>query len=115
MHFVALAQTAQDRDRILDARLIDEDGLEAALERGVLLDILAVFVERGRADKMEFAAREKRLEQVARVHRTLGLAGADDVVDLVDEEQHAAFGGLHVLEDGLEPLFEFAAELRTRD
>ncbi len=49
VHLVALLQPAQDRDRVFDRRLIDEHRLEAALERGVLLDVLAVLVERGRA------------------------------------------------------------------
>ena len=31
-------------------------GLEAALQRGVLLDVLAVLVQRGRADALHFAA-----------------------------------------------------------
>ena len=61
---VALAQAAQDGDRLLDARLVDEHGLEAALQRGVLLDVLAVLVERRRADGVQLAAREHRLEQV---------------------------------------------------
>ena len=34
---------------------------------------------------------------------------------LVDEEQDAAFGGLHLIEHGLEALFELAAILRTGD
>jgi hypothetical protein len=34
VRLVALAQTAQDRDRVLDTRLADEDLLEAALQRG---------------------------------------------------------------------------------
>ena len=63
---VALAQAAQDRDRLLDRRLVDEDRLEAPLERGVLLDVLAVLVERGRADRVQLAAGEHRLEQVGR-------------------------------------------------
>ena len=88
VHFVAVAQSAQDRDRILDAGLIDEDRLEAAFERGVLLDVLAVLVERRRADHVQFAARQHRLEQIAGVHRAFGLAGADDRVHFVDEQQH---------------------------
>ena len=51
----------------LDARLIDLHRLEAALERGVLLDVLAIFVQRGRTDAVQFAARQHRLEHVARV------------------------------------------------
>ena len=42
VHFVALAQPAQDRNRILDARLVDEDGLEPAFEGAVFLDVLAI-------------------------------------------------------------------------
>ena len=36
--------------------------LEAALERGVLLEVLAVLVERGGADGLQLAASEHRLE-----------------------------------------------------
>ena len=60
--------------------------LEAALERGVLFDVLAVFVERRGADAVQLAASQHRLQQVAGVGRTFGLAGADDVVELVDEQ-----------------------------
>ena len=48
---VALAQAAQDADRVLDGRLADQHRLEAPLERRVLLDVLAVLVERRRADR----------------------------------------------------------------
>ena len=82
---VALLEAAQDRDRVLDRRLADEDLLEPALERGVLLDVLAVLVERGRADHAQLAAGEHRLDHVAGVDRALGAARADDRVQLVDE------------------------------
>ena len=69
VRLVALLQPAQDRDRVRDGRLADDDRLEAALERGVLLDVLAVLVERRRADAAELAAGEHRLQQVAGVRR----------------------------------------------
>ena len=47
--------------------LADVDRLEAAFQGGVLLDVLAVFVERGGADAAEFAAGQGRLEQVGGV------------------------------------------------
>ena len=87
---VALAQAAQDADRVLDRRLADHDRLEAALERRVLLDVLAILVERRRADRVQLAAREHRLEHVGGVHRPFRGAGADDGVQLVDEEDHLA-------------------------
>ena len=51
MLLVSLFEPAENRDRVLDARLIDEDRLKAPLERRVLLDVLAVLVERRRADR----------------------------------------------------------------
>ena len=109
VQFVFLLEPAQDRDRVLDRRLADEHRLEAPLQRRVLLDIFAIFVERGRADAMQFAARERRLEQVRRVHRALGFPGADQLVHLVDEQDDVAVGRLDLVEHALEPLLELAA------
>ena len=113
VHLVALAQAAQDRDRVGHRRLAHQHRGEAPLERGVLLDVLAVLVERRRADRAQLAAREHRLEQVGRVDRALGRAGADDRVQLVDEEDDAAVGRGDLLEHGLEALLELAPVLRA--
>ena len=112
VHLVALLEAAQDADRVLDRRLADVHLLEPALERGVLLDVLAVLVERGRADHAQLAAGEHRLDHVAGVHRALGAAGADDRVQLVDERDDLAGGVGDLLEHGLQPLLELAAVLR---
>ena len=112
---VALLQPAQDRDRVLDRRLADVHLLEAALERGVLLDVLAVLVERRRADEPQLAAREHRLDHVAGVDRTFGAARADERVQLVDERDDLALGVGDLLQHGLEPLLELAAVLRAGD
>ena len=82
---VLVLQAAQDRDRVLDRGLADHDRLEPPLERRVLLDVLAVLVERRRADAAQLAARQGRLEHVGRVHRALGRARAHERVQLVDE------------------------------
>ncbi len=115
VHFVALLQAAQDRDGVFHRRLVDQHLLEAALERGVLLDVLAVFVERGRADAMQLTARQRGLEHVAGVHGAFGLAGADHGVQLVDEQDDLAFLLGEIVEHALQALFEFAAELGARD
>src|SRR5581483_6811084 len=80
VYFVFLFQPAQNRDGVLDRRLADEHFLKAPFERGVFLDVLAVFIERGRADRVQLAARERGLEHVAGVDRAFRLAGADDGV-----------------------------------
>jgi len=115
VQFVFVLDPAQDADRVLDAGLVDEDRLEAPLQRGVLLDIFLVFVERGRADAMQLAAAERGLEQIARIHAALARAGADQRVHFVDEQDDLPFGTLHLVEHRLEPLLELAAVLRAGD
>ena len=115
MHFVAFLQSAQNRDRVLDARLIHHHRLEAPLQRRVFLDVFAILVERRRADGAQFAARELRLEHVRRVDRAFRRARADDRVQLVDEKNDLPLRVGHFLEERFEPVLEFAAKLRAGD
>ena len=115
MLFVLVLEAAQDRDGVLDRRLGHEDRLEAPRQRRILFDMLAVLVERGRADAMQLAARQRRLQQIRRVHGAIGLAGADQRVHLVDEQDDAAVGRRHFLQHRLEPLLELAAVFRACD
>ena len=111
---VAVAQPLEDLDRLLDRGLVDPDLLEAALQGAVALEVLAVLVERGGADRLQLPAGQGRLEDRGGVDRALGGAGADEVVDLVDEQDDVAALGdlLHHL---LEALLELAAVLRAGD
>ena len=115
VRLVSIAQSAQDRDGVLNARLADEYRLEATLQRGVLLDVLAVLVQRRRADGPQLAARQHRLQHVRGVHRPLGRTRADDGVQLVDEEDDLPGGVRDFLQHRFQALFELAAEFRTRD
>ena len=98
-----------------NARLLDEDRLEAPLERRVLLDVLAVLVERRGADQAQLAAGEHRLDHVAGVHRAFGGAGPDDGVELVDEGDDLALRVGDLLQHRLQALFELPAVLRACD
>ena len=73
-----VGQPLEDRHRVINGRLGDEDRLEAPLERGVLLDVLAVLDDGRRADALQLAAREGGLEQVGRIDGTLGCTRADE-------------------------------------
>ena len=115
VHLVFFLDTAQDRDRVLDRRLADIDWLEAAFERGVLLDVLAIFVQCRRADAMELAARQGRLQHVGGVHRAFRLAGADQGVQLVDEDDDLAGRGGDLGQHRLQPLLELAAVFGAGD
>ena len=113
MNLVALLESAQDPDRVLHGRLLDENGLEPALEGRVLLDVLAELVEGGRPDQAEFSTSEHRLQHVRSVHRTFGSTGSHDGVHLVDERDDPALGSLDLSQDGLEALLELAPILRA--
>ena len=48
------------------------DGLEPALQRGILLDVHAVLVQSGGADNADLAAAQGGLQNVGGVHGALG-------------------------------------------
>ena len=113
MDFVPLAQAAKNRDGVFHRRFTDEDWLEPALERGVLFDVLAIFVECRCTNRVQLAPGKHRLEHLRRVHGSLGGAGADHRMQFVDKENDPSFGIGDLLEDRLQPLLELAAVLRA--
>src|SRR5207245_213940 len=56
--FVTLIQSAQDSNGVFNARFTNQDRLEAALESGVLLDVLTVLGQGRGADATQLAARQ---------------------------------------------------------
>src|SRR5205823_3179689 len=61
------------------------------------------------------AARQQRLHEVRRIHRTLGGARADQQVQLVDEANDLALGGLDLVQHALQALLELTAALGAGD
>ena len=115
VHLVALFQSPQDGNGVLDAGLFHQHLLEAPLQRRVLLDVLAVFVEGGGAHAVELAPGQRRLEHIAGVHGALGLAGADHRVQLVDEQNNLSLLLGEIVEHRLQAFLEFAPELGSGD
>ena len=95
-------------------RRLDHHHLEAAVQGAVLLDVLAVLVERRGADALDFAAGQGRLEHVRGVDGPFGPAGADQGVQLVDE-QDRVLRPADFVHHRLDPLLELAAVLRAGD
>ena len=87
---VAVPQALQDLDGVGDGGLLHLHRLEAALERSVLLEVLAVLVERGGADRLQLAPGQHGLQDRGGVDGALGGAGTDERVDLVDEQDDVA-------------------------
>ena len=115
MDFVLLLQAAQNRNSVFDGRLADEHRLETPRERRILLDIFAVFVQRGRADTMQLAARQGGFQQVRRIHRAFRRTGADQRVQFVDKENDLAACTGDLGQHGLQALLELAAEFGPCD
>ena len=113
VRLVAVAQALEDVDGQRDGRLVHLDRLEAPLEGGVLLEVLAVLVDGGRAHRLQLAPRQHRLEDGGRVDGTLGGARADQGVDLVDEQDDVA-PRADLLEDLLQTLLEVTAVAAAR-
>ena len=112
---VTLLQAAEDRNGILLCRFVDHHLLETPFEGLVLLEIFLELVERRGADGPQFAPRKGRFEDVRGIHRPRRLAGADQRVNLVDEEQYLALAGGDLLHDGFQTLLELALILGARD
>ena len=77
---VVTPQSGQDLEGLLDRRGIDHHRLEPALQRAVLLDILAILVQRGSSDALQLAPSQRRLEHVGGVDRAFRGAGANQRV-----------------------------------
>ena len=92
VRLVAVAQALQDLHGVGEGRFADLDGLEAALESGVLLQVLAVLVQRGGADGLQLAPGQHRLEDAGGVDRAHGGTRTDEGVDLVDEQDDVSAG-----------------------
>ena len=114
MRLVAVPQALEDLDRVRDRRLRHLDRLEPALQRSVLLQVLAVLIQGGRTDRLQLAAGQHRLEDRGGVDRALGRTGTDQGVQLVDEQDDVA-ARPDLLEHLLQPLLEVTPVPGARD
>ena len=111
---VPVAQALEDLDGVRERRLVHLDRLEPALQRRVLLQVFPVFVQGGRADGLQLAAGQHRLQDAGGVDRALGGTRTHQGVDLVDEQDDVA-AGADLLEDLLQPLLEVTAVTAAGD
>ena len=116
VHLVALLQASQDTDRVLHSRLAHVHLLETTLQRRILLNELAVLIERRRTNQPKLAARQHRLNHVARIHRALARrTSTNDGVELVNKRDDLPVGLLNLVQHRLQALLELATVLRARN
>jgi len=110
MRLIAILETFEHLDGVLDRGLLDEDRRKAPLERRVLLDVLAVLVQRSGANALQFPARQGGLHHVRGVNCPLSGTGAHHCVQFVDEQDDLSLRLLDLLQGSLQTLLELAAE-----
>ena len=83
---VFVFDVVEDLHRLLDARRLDHDLLEATFQGAIFFDVLTVFIQGGGTNALDLSTRECRLEHVGSVQRTACASCANDGVDFVDEQ-----------------------------
>src|SRR6185312_9581699 len=111
VRLIALLQSAQNGNRVLHIRLAYKHNLETPLQGRVLLNVFAVFVQRGRANRAQLAAGQRRLQHVGGVNRALRRARANQRMQLVNEENDLPVRVLYLFENRLQPVLKLATIL----
>ena len=111
MFLEAGLEALEDQDRVLDAGLVDIDLLKTPGQGPVLLENAAKLLVGGRADTAQLPGGQDRLDQIGGVHDPArGRTGADDGVNLVDEQNGLGLA-LELGDDRLQALLEVAPVL----
>ena len=104
---VPFTQTAQYRYGVFHGRLINDYRLEPTLKRRIFLDMLPKLIQRCCANAVQFATRQHRLEQIARIHGAFSLARAHNRMQFVDEQNNEALAIGYFFQNGLKTFFKF--------
>ena len=113
MQFIFFLQPAQNGNRILYARLADENRLKAARQGRIFFDMFAIFIQSGRANAMQFAARQSRFQQIGSVHRPIACPGADQSVHFINEQNNLSGRVGDFLQNRFQPFLKLAAKFGT--
>ena len=109
---VIMGNALQNLEGVLHIRFVYRHRLETALQGAVLLNMLAVFIEGGGANDLNFAAAQRGLQNIGGIHAALGIACTHNVMHLVDHKDHIAQLA-DLLNETLHAAFKLAAELGT--
>ena len=116
MQFVALAQTAQNRNRVFDARLIDQTPVWKRRSSAASFSMCLRYSSSVVAPMQCSSPRASiGLSRLPASIEPSAFARADHRVQLVDEKNDLAFRCLHFFQHRLQAFLEFAAELRAGD
>ena len=107
---IGFGNALQDLGGLLNGGLRHGHRLEAALQGRVFFNILPVLIEGGGTDDLDFPPGQRGLEDIGGIHAALGITGAHQVVDLINDQNDIA-AGLDLGDQALHAAFKLAPEL----
>ena len=109
---VAVLKAMDDRNGVVVVWLTDVDRLETPLKCSVLLDMFTILFCRSCTNDLDFSTRQRWLQDGRGVDGALCGAGANDGVNLVNEED-VILGFLQLSNNLLHAVLELTAILRS--
>src|SRR5579859_894411 len=110
MLLIEIAHAPEDLQGFLFRGLLNLNGAQATLHRGIFLD-RAVFLGRGSADAAQATTSQRRFENASCINAAIsGPSGANQQMHLIDEEDNIA-AALGLLQHLQQTLFKLAAIL----
>ncbi len=109
---ILLAYVVENHTRLLGSGRLDHYLLETTLEGTVILNVLAIFVDRRGTYTLYLTACKRRLEKIGGIHRAGRIAGTDYGVKLVDKQYHILVFG-ELVKNTLDTLLKLSAIFRA--
>ena len=113
-HLIPVFQSPEDGNGILHCGLIHQHRLETPLQSGILLNILAVLIQRGGSDTVQLAPGQHGLQHIARVHGAIGLSRAHNQMQLIDEQNNLSFAFAYFLQHCFQTFLKLSPVFGTR-
>mmetsp|Transcript_22712 Transcript_22712/g.42768 ORF Transcript_22712/g.42768 Transcript_22712/m.42768 type:complete len:215 (+) Transcript_22712:1724-2368(+) len=112
---IAILEAPEDGNGGLQRWLCHRHLLKASLQGCILLNVLPILLQCGRADASKLPPGEHGLQEIRRIHGAICLACTNEQVCFVDEKHDSAFCILHFLQYGLQALLKLPTVLSAAD
>ena len=89
--FIILFNAVQNLNGIFYCRFFNGNWLETPFQCSIFFNILPIFFKRGCTDYLHFATGQRWLQDVRSIHRPLGVACSNQVVQFINKENDVAF------------------------
>ena len=112
MIFIFILYLIENLNGLLSSGRFNHHFLETAFKCTVFLYVLAILIESGCADALDFSACKSRFQQVGSVHRARSTSGTHNGVNLIDKENHL-FMTRHLINYSLDAFLKLATIFRA--